>query len=65
MRKKKKLSPRENEVYNMLIDGETRKNIADKLCIAKSTLEWHILHIFQKKEVKNRVELVNKHYEAK
>lgn len=49
----------------MLIDGETRKNIADKLCIAKSTLEWHILHIFQKKEVKNRVELVNKHYEAK
>lgn len=62
MQKNKKLSPRENEIYNLLIQGKSRKNIAEKLCIAKSTLEWHILHIFQKKDVKNRVELVSKHY---
>ncbi len=63
--KNKKLSPREQEIYNLLISGKSRREIMEKLFIAKGTIDWHILHIYQKKNVKNRVELVNKHYGGK
>ena len=62
--KKKKLSQREQEIYKLLIDGKSRKDIMDKLCIAKSTLDLHIVHIFRKKSVKNRLELIARHYEV-
>lgn len=64
MPKKRKLSPRELEIYNLLIQGYSRKNIIHKLFIAKSTLDWHIVHIYEKKNVKNRVELIQKHYKG-
>lgn len=59
----KKLSPREKEVYELMISGQTNVDICQKLCIGKSTLECHISSIYRKKEVKNRIELINKHYE--
>ena len=59
----KKLSPREKEVYELMISGQTNVDICRKLCIGKSTLECHISSIYGKKEVKNRIELINKHYE--
>ncbi len=61
----KKLSPRETEVYQLIICGATNKSICQRLCIGKSTLECHISSIYKKKEVKNRIELINKHYEKR
>lgn len=54
----KKLSPRETEVYELILIGKTNKQICRELCICKGTLERHITSIYQKKGVKNRLELV-------
>lgn len=54
----KKLSPRETEVYELILIGKTNKQICRELCICKGTLERHITSIYQKKGVKNRFELV-------
>lgn len=57
---KKRLSPREKEVYELIIIGKTNREICRELCICKGTLERHITSIYQKKGVKNRFELVFK-----
>ena len=59
----KKLSPREKEVYELMISVQTNKYICKILCICRGTLEKYITKIYRKKEVKNRIELINKHYE--
>lgn len=56
----KKLSSRENEVYELLISGKTNREICRELCICRGTLERHITSIYRKKGVKNRFELVFK-----
>lgn len=58
----KKLSPREKEVYELMISGQTNVTICKILCICRGTLEKYITKIYRKKEVKNRIELINKHY---
>lgn len=55
---KTRLSPREKEVYELIVIGKTNKQICKELCICKSTLEKYITKIYQKKGVKNRIELV-------
>ena len=55
---KTRLSPREKEVYELIVVGKTNKQICKELCICKSTLEKYITKIYQKKGVKNRIELV-------
>ena len=55
---KTRLSPRETEVYELIVVGKTNKQICKELCICKSTLEKYITKIYQKKGVKNRIELV-------
>lgn len=65
MSKARRLSPRENEIFKLLIAGKSRKDIKNDLCIAKSTLDWHIVHIYQKCGVSNRIELIQKHYEVR
>lgn len=59
---KRKLSPRENEVYEMIVNGKTNREIWNELCISRKTLENHIGRIYDKKEVSNRIELVQQHY---
>ena len=53
------LSPREIEVLNTLIDGLSNKEIGEKLFISVSTVKTHIINIYSKLGVKNRVEAVN------
>lgn len=53
------LSPREIEVLKALIDGLSNKEIGEKLFIAISTVKTHIINIYSKLGVKNRVEAVN------
>lgn len=60
--KRNKLSRRENEIFKLIIGGKTNREIREILCICKGTLERHITNIYQKKNVRNRIELLNKHF---
>lgn len=52
------LSPREIEVLQALTDGLSNKEIGEKLFISISTVKTHIINIYSKLGVKNRVEAV-------
>ena len=52
------LSPRETEVYELLIQGRTNREIAGSLFITESTTKVHVRHIFEKLGVRSRVEAV-------
>lgn len=54
------ISPRENEVLELILKGLSNKQICDSLCISISTVRTHISHIFEKTEVRSRMELVSK-----
>lgn len=51
-------SQREREVLNLLSQGKSSKEIADKLFITERTVESHRKNMIQKGKVKNTVELV-------
>jgi DNA-binding CsgD family transcriptional regulator len=50
------LSKREWEVYQLLVIGNTDKEIADQLFISLNTVKTHIKKIYQKLDVRNRME---------
>lgn len=52
-----KLTPRENEVARLVVDGWTNLEIADSLCISTSTVKSHIQKIYEKLGVNNRATL--------
>ncbi len=58
--KKYKISKREKEVLALILEGFTNKEIGEKLYISFTTARTHVSHIFEKTEVKSRIELVSK-----
>lgn len=56
------LSPRENEILQLLSQGLLYKEIADQLLISTSTVRQHIHRIYGKLHVQNRTEALNKIY---
>jgi DNA-binding NarL/FixJ family response regulator len=54
------LSPRENEILQLLARGLLYKEISDQLHIATSTVRQHIHRIYEKLHVQNRTEAINK-----
>lgn len=56
------LTHREFEVIELLSKGFLYKEIADQLCISISTVKRHINHIYEKLQVQNKTEAVNKLY---
>jgi DNA-binding CsgD family transcriptional regulator/tetratricopeptide (TPR) repeat protein len=53
-----RLSPRELEVYELMIQGRTNPEIAKSLFITESTTKVHVRHILGKLGVRSRVEAV-------
>lgn len=49
------LSPREREILRLLTDGYTNEEIADRLTCAPATVKTHLLHLFRKLGVRDRV----------
>lgn len=54
------LTPRENEILDLLAQGFRNKEIADKLFVSINTIRTHIYNIYEKLHVQNRVEALNK-----
>jgi DNA-binding NarL/FixJ family response regulator len=50
-----KLSEREYEVYEMLAQGLSDNEIADKLFVSQNTIKTHLKSIYKKLNVKNRL----------
>ncbi len=50
------LTQREREILKAIIDGQSNKEISDALYISIETVKSHVKSIFQKLQVRNRVE---------
>jgi DNA-binding CsgD family transcriptional regulator len=53
------ISKREEEVIRQVLEGKTNKEIAAALFITLQTVKDHLYRIFQKTDVRNRVQLIN------
>lgn len=54
------ISSREQEVVKLLLEGKSNKQIAASLHIAERTVEFHLHNIYNKLQVRSRMELVLK-----
>jgi DNA-binding NarL/FixJ family response regulator len=52
------LSEREREVFQLVVEGRTNKEIADVLFVSPSTIETHRSHIMEKLDLHSATELV-------
>ena len=57
------LSRREIEVLELLGKGFSNAEIAEKLVITKGTVKNHVTHIFEKLDVKDRMQALIKYQE--
>lgn len=53
------LSPREQEIANLVAEGSSAQRIADRLYITENTVKQHLKRIFVKTDVRSRAELVH------
>ncbi|MFV0572192.1 MAG: response regulator [Xanthomarina gelatinilytica] len=60
-----RVSKREREVIELLSQGLTQKEVADRLCISPKTIEVHTRNLFERFEVKNTTELAVKYIQYK
>lgn len=56
------ITPKETAVLEQLSKGKTYQEISDQLYISIKTLKSHIYRIYEKLQVDNRVEAINKFY---
>lgn len=54
------LTPREQEVLDLMCTGLRDKEIADRLDVSITTIRTHLRHVYDKLHVQGRVEAVNK-----
>jgi DNA-binding NarL/FixJ family response regulator len=52
------LTPRERAVFELLGNGQTNAEIAQKLCISVGTTRIHVKHVYRKLGVHSRTELL-------
>jgi len=57
LRRHERLSTRERDVYELIVQGRSNKEIARNLFISESTTKVHVRHIYEKLGVHTRAEL--------
>lgn len=55
-----KLTEREKDVLGLLDMGQSAKEMAESLFISSRTVNFHVANIYEKLEVKNRMQALNK-----
>ena len=55
---KKRLTSREREVLDLLLQGASNKIMAHKLGVTEATIKAHLTHIYRKLEVDSRLQAV-------
>ena len=55
------LSPREREVFSLILEGRTNKEIAAQLGISESTAKFHVSAILKKCGARSRLDVVREH----
>jgi len=55
-----KLTQREVEVLNLVIEGHSNREIADILSVRKRTVDFHLANIYHKLQVSNRIQAIRK-----
>jgi RNA polymerase sigma factor (sigma-70 family) len=58
------LSPREREVFGLIVEGRTNKEIAAQLSISESTVKFHVSAILKKCGARSRLDVVREHVVA-
>jgi LuxR family transcriptional regulator, quorum-sensing system regulator BjaR1 len=53
-----RITPREADVLRPTAEGLTDPEIAERLCVSRSTVNTHLVHLREKLKVRNRVTLV-------
>lgn len=53
-----KLTPREKQIAELICEGLTNREIAEKLKMAEKTVKYHITHVFFKTNKSNRAKLI-------
>jgi len=61
--KEHKLTPRQLEILELILQGYSNKEIAQKLFISNNTVKTHIHHLYEKLNVKNRMEIIQRFIE--
>ena len=59
------LTRRENEVFNLIVEGKCNKDIARNLHISQDTVKTHVKNIYRKIHVRNRIEAMRVSHEMK
>jgi DNA-binding CsgD family transcriptional regulator len=57
--RKNMVTKRENQLIQLILAGNSNRQIAETMGISLRTVETHITHIFDKLGLKNRIELIN------
>ena len=57
-----KLTPKETEIVQYLVDGQSYLRIAELLGNSVETIRHHIKHIYTKLQVSSKAELISKNY---
>lgn len=54
------LTDREVEVLNLVTEGRSSKEVAQKLYLSKRTVDFHLARIYEKLNVSNRVQAIRR-----
>ena len=55
-----KLTPKEIEVFSLIIEGKSSQEVANSLVCSKRTVDFHLARIYEKLCVSNRVQAMRR-----